>query len=209
MRVKTIHYLKRTYLGDGVFRPIICKHHMRQTLFPHLQVLLQYCSQHCRQCSIHVAEPPKRLGPGALIFIAEQLEPKSACTSSSSSEASIKATLFQDRADNTHTKVRPEITTQNISYISEWLQWKINLLQTEFRIVKYYRVQLLKLLKSHCFSGKITREKKWRIDKDRTKASLSGRVVSTGWRTIPLNRPARRQSTRPSKTRNHILEVST
>ena len=67
---------------------------------------------------------PKRLGPGALIFIARQLGPNSARAGSSSSEASIKATLFQDRVDNTHTKVSPEITTQNISYISEWLQWK-------------------------------------------------------------------------------------
>ena len=99
-----------------------------------------------------VAEPPKRLGPGALIFVAKQLGPKLARTGSSSSEASIKATLFQDCVDKTHTKVSPEITTQNISYISEWLQWKINLLQTKFRVVKYYRVQLLKLFKSHCFS---------------------------------------------------------
>ena len=93
---------------------------------------------------------PKLLGPGALIFIARQLWPNSARTGSSSSEASIKATLFQDRTDNTHTKVSPEITTQNISYISEWLQRKINLLQTEFRIAKYYRVQLFKLFKSQC-----------------------------------------------------------
>ena len=100
----------------------------------------------------NVAEPPKRLGLGALIFVAKQLGPKLARTCSSSSEASIKATLFQDRADNTHTKMSTEITTQNISYISEWLQRKINLLQTKFRKVKYYRVQLLKLFKSHCFS---------------------------------------------------------
>ena len=66
-----------------------------------------------------VAEPPKRLGPGALIFVAKQLGPQLARTGSSSSEALIKATLFQDRADNTHTKMSPEITTQNISYISE------------------------------------------------------------------------------------------
>ena len=66
-----------------------------------------------------VAEPPKRLGPGALISIARQLGPNLACIGSSSSEASIKATLFQNRAGNTHTKVSPEITTQNISYISE------------------------------------------------------------------------------------------
>ena len=64
-----------------------------------------------------VVEPPKRLGPGALIFIAKELGPNSACSGSSSSEASIKATLFQDHADNTHTKVSPEITTQSISYI--------------------------------------------------------------------------------------------
>ena len=64
-----------------------------------------------------MAEPPKRLGPGALIFVAKQLGPKSARTGSSSSEASIKTTLFQDRIDNTHTKVSPEITTQSISYI--------------------------------------------------------------------------------------------
>ena len=43
---------------------------------------------------IVVAEPPKRLGPGALVFVAKQLGPKSARTGSSSSEASIKATLF-------------------------------------------------------------------------------------------------------------------
>ena len=67
-----------------------------------------------------VAEPPKKLGPGALIFVAKQLGPKLARTGSSSSEASIKATLFQDHADNTHMKVSPEITTQNISYISKW-----------------------------------------------------------------------------------------
>ena len=158
MRVKTIHYLKRTYLGDGVFRPIICKHHMRQTLFPHLQVLLQYCSQHCRQCSIHVAEPPKRLGPGALIFVAKQLGPKSARTGSSSSDASIRATLYKDRADNTHTKVSPEITTQNISYISEWLQRKINLLQTRFRIVKYYRVPSTQFIQVSLFSGSSKRQ---------------------------------------------------
>ena len=40
---------------------------------------------------------PKRLGPGALIFVAKQLWPKLALTGSSSSEASIKATLFQDQ----------------------------------------------------------------------------------------------------------------
>ena len=34
----------------------------------------------------------------------------------------------------------PEITTQNISYISERLQRKGKLLQTKFRIVRYYRV---------------------------------------------------------------------
>ena len=66
-----------------------------------------------------VAEPPERLGPGALISVAKQLGPNLACTGSSSSEASIKAMLFQDHADNTHTKVSPEITTQNILYISE------------------------------------------------------------------------------------------
>ena len=64
-----------------------------------------------------VVESPKILGPGALIFVARQLRLKSACTGSSSSEASIKATLFQDRTDNTHTKVSPDITTQIISYI--------------------------------------------------------------------------------------------
>ena len=101
-------------------------------------------------CGGVVAEPPKRLGPGALISIARQLGPNLACIGSSSSEASIKATLFQNRAGNTHTKVSPEITTQNISYISEWLQRKINLLQTKFRVVKYYKVQLLKLFKSYC-----------------------------------------------------------
>ena len=67
-----------------------------------------------------MAETPKRLGPGALIFVAKQLGPKSARTGSSSSEASIKATLFEDRIDNTHTKVILEITTQIISYISEF-----------------------------------------------------------------------------------------
>ena len=67
----------------------------------------------------NVVEPPKRLGPGALISIARQLGPNLARTGSSLSEASIKATLFQDHADNTHTKVSPKITTQNISYISE------------------------------------------------------------------------------------------
>ena len=71
-----------------------------------------------------MAEPPKRLGPGALIFVAKQLGPKSARTDSSSSEASIKAMLFQDRTDNTHTKVSPEITTQDISYISEFVAKK-------------------------------------------------------------------------------------
>ena len=40
---------------------------------------------------------PKILGPGALIFVAKHLQPKLALTGSSSSEASIKATLFQDR----------------------------------------------------------------------------------------------------------------
>ena len=40
-----------------------------------------------------VAEPPKRLGPGAIIFTAKQLWPKTARTGSSSSEASIKAML--------------------------------------------------------------------------------------------------------------------
>ena len=40
---------------------------------------------------------PKLLGPGALIFVAKQLWPKLVLTGSSSSEASIKATLFQDQ----------------------------------------------------------------------------------------------------------------
>ena len=39
--------------------------------------------------------------------------------------------------------------------------------------------------------------------------SLSGRVVSTSWRAIPLNRPAQRQGTQSSKTREQIFEVST
>ena len=64
-----------------------------------------------------VADHPKLLGPGALIFVAKQLGPKSARTGSSSSEASIKTTLFQDHTDNTHTKVSLDITTQSISYI--------------------------------------------------------------------------------------------
>ena len=68
-----------------------------------------------------MAEPPKRLGPGALIFVAKQLGPKSARTGSSSSEASIKATLFQDHTDNSHMKVSLEITTQIISYILEFV----------------------------------------------------------------------------------------
>ena len=72
-----------------------------------------------QQLMVGVAEPPKRLGPGALVSVARQLGPNLARTGSSSSEASIKATLFQNHADNTHTKMSLEIITQNISYISE------------------------------------------------------------------------------------------
>ena len=86
-----------------------------------------------------VAEPPKRLGPGALIFVAKQLWPNSARTGSSL----IKATLFQDRTDNTHTKVSPEIITQIISYISEFAA-EINLLQNH--------VQNSKVLQSSYYS---------------------------------------------------------
>ena len=52
----------------------------------------------------------------------------------------IKATLFQDHTDNTHTKVSPEITTQIISYISEFAAESKFYSKTMFRIVKYYRV---------------------------------------------------------------------
>ena len=79
-------------------------------------------------------------------------------------------------------KVSPEITTQNISYISEYLQWKINLLQTKFRVVKYYRVQLLKLFMSHCFSGSNKRQLAKGCDasiKPIRNTSLSGRVIIT------------------------------
>ena len=76
---------------------------------------------------------PKLLGPGALIFVAKQLWPNSARTGGSSSEASIKATLFQDRTYNTHTKVSPEITTQNISYIIRVCSGKVNLLQNHIQ----------------------------------------------------------------------------
>ena len=47
--------------------------------------------------------------------------------------------LFQDRTDNTHTKVSPEITTQIISYISEFAAER-KFITTMFRVAKYYRV---------------------------------------------------------------------
>ena len=87
-----------------------------------------------------------------------------------------------------------------------------NLLQTMFRIVKYYRVPSTQFIQVSLLSGsikKVTSEITWRIDKARTNASLSGRVVSTSWRAIPLNRPTRGQSTRPSKTCKQIFKVST
>ena len=48
-------------------------------------------------CRVLWRHHPKLLGPGALIFVAKQLWPKLVLTGSSSSEASIKATLFQDQ----------------------------------------------------------------------------------------------------------------
>ena len=71
---------------------------------------------------------PKLLGPGALIFVAKQLWPNSAHTGSSSSEVSIKAMLFQDHTDNTHTEVSPELQHWS-SHTSQSLQRKVNLLQ--------------------------------------------------------------------------------
>ena len=144
-----------------------------------------------------VAEPPKILGPGALIFVAKQLWPKSAHTSSSSSEASIKAALSR-------------ITQTTLT--RRWaqrLQHRIFHTSQSSKVIQ--KSELHKLFKYHSLSGsnKTSNERKWRIDKARTKASLSGRVVSTSWRAIPLNRPAQRQGTRPSKTREQIFEVST
>ena len=158
-----------------------------------------------------VAEPPKILGPGALIFVARQLWPKSARTGSSSSEASIKATLFQDQ-QTTLTRRWAQRLQHRTFHTSQSLQRKRNLLQTMFRIAKYYRIPNYTNYSSVIVQRKhkkVTSEITWRIDKARTKASLSGRVISTSWRTIPLNRPTRRQGTRPSKTHKQIFEVST
>ena len=128
-----------------------------------------------------VAEPPKLTVPGALIFVARQLQPKLARTGSSSSEASIKATLFQDHIDNTHTKVSPEITTQIISYISEFAAER-NLLQTMFRVPKYYRVPNYTNYSSVIVSAEAIKHLTKGSDvsiKPIQNTSLSGRVVGT------------------------------
>ena len=154
---------------------------------------------------------PKLLGPGALIFVAKQLWPKLALTGSSSSEASIKATLFQDQQTTLTRRWAQRLQHKPFHTSQSDCSGKKILLQTMFRVVKYYRVPATQLFKSHrsAEAVKKTSEITWRIDKARTNASLSGRVVSTSWRAIPLNRPTRGQSTRPSKTRKQIFEVST
>ena len=95
-----------------------------------------------------VVEPPKRLGPGALIFVARQLWPNSVRTGSSSSEASIKATFFQDRTDNTQTKMSPEITTQIISYILEFVaerKFITNYVQSS-KVLEFQTTQIIQVL---------------------------------------------------------------
>ena len=62
--------------------------------------------------------------------------------------------LFQDRTDNTHTKVSPEITTQIISYISEFAaerKFITNHVQSSKVLQKS---ELHKLFKSYYYSGK-------------------------------------------------------
>ena len=154
---------------------------------------------------------PKLLGPGARIFVAKQLRPNLALTGSSSSEASIKATLFQDQQTTPTRRWAQRLQHRTFHTSQSDCSGKKILLQTMFRVVKYYRVPATQLFKSHrsAEAVKKTSEITWRIDKARTNASLSGRVTSTSWRAIPLNRPTRGQSTRPSKTRKQIFEVST
>jgi hypothetical protein len=53
MGIEAIHYLEGTYLGGGVYRPIVSKLNMRQTLFPHLQIFVQNSLQQGRQCMFH------------------------------------------------------------------------------------------------------------------------------------------------------------
>ena len=48
--------------------------------------------------------------------------------------------VFQDRAENTHTKVSPEITTQIISHIIEFAAEKLSYYKSMFRVAEYYRV---------------------------------------------------------------------
>ena len=99
-----------------------------------LPSLVGVCELWCQLWQNH----PKLLGPGALIFVAKQLWPNLALTGSSSSEASIKATLFQDQ-QTTLTRRWAQRLQHRSSHTSQSLQRKGNLLQTIFRVAKYYR----------------------------------------------------------------------
>ena len=103
-----------------------------------------------------VAEPPKILGPGALIVVAKQLRPKSALTGSSSSEASIKPRYSRISRQHSHEGEPRDYNTEHFMHLRV-IAAERNLLQTRFRIVKYYRVPSTQIIPVSLFSGSIKR----------------------------------------------------
>ena len=93
-----------------------------------------------------------KLGLGALIFVARQLWPKMALTGSSSSEASIKATLFQDQ-QTTVTEGEPrDYNTEHFIHLRV-IAAERKFITTMFKVAKYYRVPSTQIIQVSRFSG--------------------------------------------------------
>ena len=101
-----------------------------------------------------------------------------ALTSSSSSEASIKA-MLQDHTDNTHMKVSPEITTKIISYISE-LQWNLFITNHVQKVVSTTESYTTQIYSSFIVAAesKTTSNKKGNASISPYETLLGGRGVS-------------------------------
>ena len=79
------------------------------------------------------------MDPSAITIVARQRWSNSHFDRGSSSKVSIKATQSGIEQTTTHTKESSDITTQNISYNSEFAA-EFKIITSQFRIVKYYIV---------------------------------------------------------------------
>ena len=126
-----------------------------------------------------VAEPPKITGPVCTNHCCQATLIQ---TLHSPAVPRVKPRLkprLQDCSDNSHTKVSPEITTQNISYISEFAAEK-KFITNQVQNSKVLQSLILhKLFDYHCCSGRGKNDiqrNKGRLDRARTRHHSVGGV---------------------------------